>query len=309
MDKDWAVLAQNLLEANRDARASVGLSNETDLSPLQIAALYDANIAHEMLAAGHECDLHSACALGLANQIARLAKTTDLSDEPDGLPPLGWALLRSQIDATNTLLACGDDPNRVLSRIGFFVWEIEALGEGEWRPIHLAVTHGYSEHARELTRSLVRGGADLDAPCMLGERPLHLASTYGWLEVMEELLDLGAHVDSRTLPCSAKVHTLASPKGELADQDLTPLMVTAREGVLNGAKLLIRRGADVNARTARRQTALHMAANAWWREEVKLVEMLLDAGANPNVEDESGRTPLDWANLKNYNQIATKLRQ
>lgn len=308
MDKDWATLAQDLLEAKRETRANVGLSNETDLSPLQIAALYDTDVAHEMLAAGHECDLHSACALGLDNQIARLAKTTDLSDESDGLPPLGWALLRSQIDATNTLLDCGDDPNRVLSRIGFFVWEIEAFGEGEWRPLHLAVTHGYSAHARTLARILIQAGADLDAPCMLGERPLHLACTYGWVEVIEELIDLGAHVDSRTLPCSAKVHLLASPQGELADQDLTPLMVTAREGVLNGAELLIRRGADVNARTARRQTALHMAANAWWREEVKLVEMLLDAGANPHVEDESGRTPLDWANLKNYNQIAAKLR-
>ena len=261
-----------------------------------------------MLSAGIDCDLHSACALGLLDQISDLSKKTDLSKEVDGLPALGWALLNAQVGATKALLELGDDPNRELSRIGFFVWETEALGEGPWRPIHLAVTHGYSVHAPELTNMLVRAGADRESPCVLGEFPLHLACTYGWEAVINELLELGADIDTRTIPCIEKVRKLSSPEGDIADHEVTPLMVAAREGNEDTAKLLLNRGSDVNARSANRSSALHMAANAWWREEVKTVEVLLEAGADPTARDASGRTPLDWAIQRNYGQVAAKIR-
>lgn len=308
MNPDWDTVAHDLLESKRESRAGVGLSNETDLSPLQVAALYEPETARAMLAAGIQCDLHSACALGLNDLIVGLARTTDLSEEADGLPPLGWALLSAQVGSTTALLECGDDPNRVLTRIGFFVWETDATSEGDWRPIHLSVTHGYSLHARKLTQALVQAGARLDIPCVLGEFPMHLACTYGWQAVIEELLELGAGVDSRTVPCSNKVLRLASPEGEQADHDITPLMVAAREGKAETAKLLLNRGANVNARSANNRTALHIAADAWWREDVQVVELLLDAGANPNAKDETGRTPLDLAVSRNYGQVAEKIR-
>ena len=211
MARDWSTLAEELLDSKSESRAGVGLTNETDLSALQVAALYDTKLAHEMLSAGVDCDLHSACALGLSDRIVALSKKTDLSDEVDGLPPLGWALLNAQVGATRTLLELGDDPNRSLARIGFFVWETEAIGEGPWCPLHLAVTHGYSAHARVLTNVLVNAGANLDSPCVLGEFPLHLACTYGWEEVIKELLELGTDIDIRTVPCSEKVLKLSSP--------------------------------------------------------------------------------------------------
>ena len=308
MARDWSAIAKELLDSKSESRAGVGLTSETDLSALQVAVLYNRTLAHDMLSAGVNCDLHSACALGLSDQIVDLSKKTDLSTEADLLPPLGWALLNSQVGATKTLLEQGDDPNRKLTRIGFFAWEIEALGEGSWRPIHLAVTHGYSVHAPELTNMLVKAGADLEAPCVLGEFPLHLACTYGWEAVIKVLLELGTDVDSRTIPCSEKVRKLSSPEGDFADHDVTPLMVAAREGKEDTAKLLLDRGSNVNARSANKRTALHMAANAWWSEEVKTVEVLLEAGADPNAMDESGKTPLDWAIQRNYGQVAAKIR-
>lgn len=307
MTRDWHAVAQDLLESKCESRAAVGLSTQTDLSPLQVAALYDRETAHEMLATGIECDLHSACALGLVDQITTLARATDLSEEVDGLPPLAWALLTSQVSATETLLNCGDKPDRKLKRIGFFVWETEARGEGEWQAIHLAVTHGYSAQARRLTEVLVRAGAQLDVPCVLGELPLHLACTYGWVAVISELLTLGADVDSRTFPCGEKIRRLSSPEGAPADHYVTPLMVAAREGKVETAKLLLEWGADVNARSAIGRSALHVAADAWWKEDVQMVEVLLEAGADPIARDASGRTPLDCADSRNYNQIATKL--
>ena len=261
-----------------------------------------------MLASGTKCDLHSACALGLDDQIAGLSKTADLAKEVDGLPPLGWALISAQVSATKTLLECGDIPDRKLPRIGFFVWEIEAEGEGEWRPIHLAVTHGYALQAPQLTRVLAKAGADLDVPCVLGELPLHLACTYGWMAVINELLILGAHVDSRTVPCSEQVRRLSSPESEPEDHDVTSLMVAAREGKLETAELLLERGADVNARSAIGRSALHFAADAWWHEDVQMVEVLLEAGADAVAQDSSGRTPLAMAESRNYSQIAEKLK-
>ncbi len=308
MARDWDGLARDLLESKRESRNAIGLSTETDLSPLQVAALYAPETAHDMLATGIECDLHSACALGLDEQISNLSKATDLAEQVDGLPPLGWALLASQVSATKALLECGDKPDRELARIGFFVWETEAIGEGEWRPIHLSVTHGYSAQASELTEILVNAGGPLDTPCILGELPLHLACTYGWMAVISVLLKLGADVDSRTLPCSERVRRLSSPGEEPADHDITPLMVAVREGKVEAAKLLLERGADVNARSAIGRSALHVAANAWWQEDVQVVDVLLQAGADPIAQDLNGSTALDYAESRNFNQIAAQLK-
>ena len=308
MARDWKSETDQLLESKRESRAGVGLSNDVKFSPLQVASLYDAALAHEMLEEGVDCDLHSACSLGLVERIVSLSKHIDLSDEVDLLPPLGWALLNAQVDATRTLLEHGDDPNRAFARIGFFVWETKVRDEVPWRPIHLAVTHGYSAYAPELTRVLVNAGADLNSPCVLGEFPLHLASTYGWKEVITVLLELGTDIDTRTIPCSEQVMKLSSPEGEPIDYAVTPLMVAAREGQVDAAKLLIRYGSNVDARSANQRTALHMAADAWWSEEVKTVEVLLEAGADPSATDEKGTTPLDSAIRRKYDRVAETIR-
>jgi ankyrin repeat protein len=58
---------------------------------------------------------------------------------------------------------------------------------------------------------------------------------------------------------------------------------------------LFARGANVNARAAAqsRQTALHSAA---WNGDLRMVQMLVAAGADPSLLDEEHRTtPLVWA--------------
>lgn len=309
MSADRQSIAARLLAANRDSRASVGLSQETDLTPLQFAALYEPPTAEKMIASGVTWDLHSAVALGNVAEIERLSSTSTLASEADLLPPLGFALLRGQTDAVATLLRCGDDANRGLRRAGFFEWEVEALGLGPWRPIHLAAVHGYHDCAPAMVRMLVEHGADLHAPSVLGDRAIHLACTYDWTEVLATLLDLGDDVNARTTPAPPKVHEMASPRGAKPDHDLTPLMVAAREGMAKSARKLIARGADVNARSALKSTALHIAASAWWREDVEVVDILLRAGADPGSRDENGNTPLDYARERNYANIAAKLTQ
>ncbi len=74
--------------------------------------------------------------------------------------------------------------------------------------------------------------------------------------------------------------------------NVTALMLTAQEG--NSAILdLLERKADVNARDAEGNTALLYAARFFVRwEQRKAGEALLQAGAEPNVTNKAGETPL-----------------
>jgi ankyrin repeat protein len=71
----------------------------------------------------------------------------------------------------------------------------------------------------------------------------------------------------------------------------TPLHgAAAHSGAI--ARLLIEKGADVNATNKNGQTPLHVGA-AWGRAD--LVRLLIDRGAEFTSRDATGRTALEWA--------------
>jgi len=84
-----------------------------------------------------------------------------------------------------------------------------------------------------------------------------------------------------------------SAKAEGPD-GITPLMVAAETGSLDAMKMLIDRGADVNARNTYGSTAL-----MWSVTDLKKVRLLLDHGADVNVAARSGRTALIIASFAN----------
>ncbi|RPA95943.1 ankyrin, partial [Choiromyces venosus 120613-1] len=53
----------------------------------------------------------------------------------------------------------------------------------------------------------------------------------------------------------------------------------------------IRLGADVNLKVWSHGSLLHLAAS---RDDYEVTELLLNAGIDPNDEDNDGETPLDW---------------
>jgi cytohesin len=73
---------------------------------------------------------------------------------------------------------------------------------------------------------------------------------------------------------------------------VTPLHFAALDGHGEVAKLLIAKGADVNARDAEGVTPLHRATRAGRRETA---EELIAGGAVVNVKSSAGLTPLDMA--------------
>ena len=69
----------------------------------------------------------------------------------------------------------------------------------------------------------------------------------------------------------------------------TPLHYAVGEGRNEIAKLLIAKGADVNAKGKFGSTPLHFATSK------EIAELLIAEGANVNAKDERGKTPLDLA--------------
>jgi hypothetical protein len=131
-----------------------------------------------------------------------------------------------------------------------------------------------NRHSMEqFLRQLIGSGQTATA---LGE-----AARWGHIELVRELLQAGADVNSRDNAGS------------------TPLMLAASGGNVEAMRLLLEAGADVNAQDDRKgMTPLMWLAAAMHplRVYLQAAQLLLDAGADPAIEANDRTTVLDWAN-------------
>jgi ankyrin repeat protein len=89
--------------------------------------------------------------------------------------------------------------------------------------------------------------------------------------------------------------------------ELTPLMTAAAEGHVGVMRLLLERGAEVNADCKYHETALHYAAENGHEE---VVSILLSCGADPSRKDNILRnTPLMYASRNGHLGAARQLLQ
>jgi uncharacterized protein len=118
-----------------------------------------------------------------------------------------------------------------------------------------------------------------------GFNVLGLASFFGHLSLVELLLEKGAdpNIASNNHFKVAPIHSSCA----ISHFDIT--------------ELLIRYGADVNAKQTQGITPLHEAAH---NGQIKLLKLLLDMGADINAKMENGRTPLFMANEKHFQETA-----
>jgi len=73
------------------------------------------------------------------------------------------------------------------------------------------------------------------------------------------------------------------------------------------AQILITHGADINARSGRvNSTFLHGAVR---RRNKDMVELLIQNGADVNIEDSAGQTPLDLARTANNTELIAILTE
>lgn len=179
----------------------------------------------------------------------------------------------------------------------------------------LAVYHGLDEMAALLLRSevpldlpeaaavgdLERVAALLEAnpslaaePAPDGFTPLVLAAWLGHTRVAAELLDRGADKDqpARNPTAMTPLHAAASSPDDAA--------------ALATARLLLERGASLEAIGAGGFTALHLAASQGHRE---LVELLLEKGAEAGAPSDTDATALDLAAERGFNDIVRLLER
>ena len=87
----------------------------------------------------------------------------------------------------------------------------------------------------------------------------------------------------------------------------TPLHWLAQRGLTNGIACLLANGADPNVTDDKGQTPLHfIAQKGVGKNQAKL---LIEHGADPNARDNAGKTPLDYAKKAKRKTVATFLTE
>jgi len=144
---------------------------------------------------------------------------------------------------------------------------------------------------KDVAISLIKKGAAVNAKGSNDLTPLHLAIQQSQREIAELLIARDADVNAKAV------------------NDLTPLHLAVVEGGMKMVELLILNGANLNARESQtRMTALHYA---FMNDDVNIirevVKLLIARGADVNAKYVDGKTPLDVA--KRYPKIADLLRK
>jgi len=124
---------------------------------------------------------------------------------------------------------------------------------------------------------------------------LHAAASSGNEDIILFLLNEGLNIEAIT-----------------PDMGWTPLMISARDGHAEATKLLVYKGADVNAQSKLGATALTFAVSQPFpseEERLSLITYLLNHEADPTLQDSFGHTPLFYAQELGKKEIVKVLQE
>ncbi len=190
-----------------------------------------------------------------------------------GVTPLYLACVNGSAPMIEKLLVAGADAN-------------SATTEGETALMTVARTGNV-----DAVKVLLAHGADVNAKEQWRQQtPLMWAAAECHPEVAQELIAHGADVNARQVTWNWERQVTKEPREKwMPLGGLTPLHFAARQGCVEGAKVLVKAGADINATNPNGFSPILLAII---NSHYDVAAFLLDQGADANIADEVGRTPL-----------------
>lgn len=185
-------------------------------------------------------------AISLAETAGRTHQAMTAEMRAEGTTPLMYVAGYGDADKVSDFLARGED--------------VKARDKDGWTALHHATLGGVHD---DVMRLLIRAGADVNARTPGGETPLMFSARKGKVEEVRVLIEAEADVN------------LANKGGE------TALIMVADRGHSEEeaeavTELLLRAGADSDAKDSSGQTAMQLAKES---KRPRIVKLLKDAGA------------------------------
>jgi len=274
-------------------KAEVNAQDSQGSTPLFIAAqLGKTNIVQMLLTAGADVNLENnegRTPLSVAVENGSLEAVKLLlaaKADPNGGTndaPLMCAIYKHDITSAGLLLQAGANPNLKGNAL-----DLKHNGYNEATPLWMAV----SMNQLPMVQLLLKFKADPN-DSQIDNKPV-IFSAVSNTNILEALLNAGAEVDARDS---------TTKTGDNRILNWTPLLLSVETGLpVTTVEILLKHGANPNARDgAFGSTPLHWMAG-WGFQQMpnrKVLELLLDYKADPNVRNDAGQTPLyelkQWA--------------
>ena len=190
-----------------------------------------------------------------------------------GVTPLYLACVNGSAPMIAKLLDAGANAN-------------SATTEGETALMTVARTGNV-----DAAKVLLAHGADVNSKEQWRQQtPLMWAVAESHPEMAQELIAHGADVNARQVTWNWERQVTKEPREKwMPLGGLTPLLFAARQGCVDCARVLLKASADINATNPNGFSAILLAII---NNHYDVVAFLLEQGADANIADEVGRTPL-----------------